>query len=148
MVHFRNVSVYTNLVLSVISLSYRASCSRVFDRWRSVASNFFLACTSLLGSFFRSCFHGYGINYLLPTIQQEPSLIFFSLCSTGLNLPASHSHSQGLAATPIVSVIQKSGRVDVYIKDAAHLYTFSLVWGNKREIRLTASLVSPICSLG
>lgn len=107
-----------------------------------------LSCFQLLPSFFRSCFHGYGINHLLTTIQQESSIIFFSLCSTGVNLPASHSHSQGLSATPIVSGIQKSGRVDVYIKDAAHLYTFSLVWGNKREIRLTASLVSPLCSLG
>ena len=77
-----------------------------FWKARSVGSNFFLACISLLGSSFGSRFHVYDISHWLPIIWRESSIIFISLRSTGLNLPA--SHSQGLAATPLVSVIQRS----------------------------------------
>ena len=133
--HFHHLSVVSGCML------------RCFDRQPSVASIFFLACNSLLGSSFGSRFHGYGIGHWRPIFWQESSIIFNSFRSTALNLSA--SHSQGLAATPIVSVVQKS----VMSMGVGTLWPWvapdmTQPRGDCLAIRLIASLVSPVCSLG
>ena len=109
--------------IPVLWACVQSACSGVL----TVASIFFLVCTSLLGSSFGSRFHGYGIGHWRPIFWQESSVIFNSFRSTALNLSA--SHSQGLAATPIVSVVQKSVMsmgVGTCTKDAVHLSMFSV----------------------
>ena len=143
--HFHHLSVVGGCML------------RCFDRWPSFASIFFLTCTSLLGSSFGSHFHGYSIGHWRPIFWQESSVIFNSFRSTALNLSA--SHSQGLAATPIVSVVQKSvmsmGVGTFTLKTQFTCSCFLGVAPNMTQprgdclaIRLAASLVSPVCSLG